>query len=222
MRSGTSVVLVDDHPIVREGIHRLLSRQSDFHIVGETEQGKVAVELAEHLSPDLAIVDLLLPDLNGMEVIRRILRVSPHTRVVALSMYSDELHVTEALRAGATGYIVKGASPDRMLTAFHEALAGRRYLTPPLTDRILEVYAAELPPAPRKADRYDLLTDREREILEMLARGMTYAEIGDALVISPRTAETHRTNLMRKLDLKTPTDVTFYAIQRGLIDPERG
>jgi two-component system, NarL family, response regulator NreC len=217
----TSVVLVDDHPIVREGIRRLLATQSDFTLVGETDQGLMALELVEQLRPDLAIVDLLLPDLNGIEVTRRMLRVSRHTRIVALSMYSDELHVLEALRAGALAYIVKGASPEMMLTALREALAGRRYLTPPLTDDLIESYASDRPPAPPKADRYELLTNREREVLEWLARGLTYAEIAEKLTISPRTAETHRTNLMRKLQLKTPADITLYAIQRGLIDPER-
>ena len=225
MTSGTkvtSVILVDDHPIVREGLRRLLAAYPEFVMVAETEYGKAAVDLAEQLHPALAIVDLLLPDLNGMEVIRRIVRVSPHTRVVALSMYSDELHVMEALRAGAIGYIVKGSDPETMLLTLREALAGRRSLTPPLTDLIVEVYASGTHPLPRKADRYELLTDREREVLELLARGLTYAEIADNLTISPRTAETHRTNLMRKLDLKTPADVTLYAVQRGLIDPERG
>jgi DNA-binding NarL/FixJ family response regulator len=217
----TSIMLVDDHPIVHEGIRHLLVAQADLTIVGETHQGLAALELAERLRPDLAIVDLLLPDLNGVEVTRRILRASPHTRVAALSMYSDEYHVLEALRAGAIAYIVKGANAETMLFAFREALAGRRYLPPPLTDRIIEGYASNVSPAIRKADRYDLLTNREREVLELLARGMTYAEIAGKLIISPRTAETHRANLMRKLDLKTQTDITIYAIQRGLIDPQQ-
>jgi DNA-binding NarL/FixJ family response regulator len=211
----TSVVLVDDHPIVREGVRRLLMTRPEFIIVGETDQGLMAVELAERLHPDLAIVDLMLPDLNGMEVTRRILRVSPPTRVAVISMYADDLHVVEALRAGATAYILKGANPETMLLAFREALAGRRYLTPPLADETIEAYSSRK--APRLADRYDLLTNREREVLELLARGMTYAEIADKLTISPRTAETHRTNLMRKLNLKTQTDITLYAVQRGLI-----
>jgi two-component system, NarL family, response regulator NreC len=222
MTKVTSVLLVDDHPIVREGLRRLLAAYPEFALVAETAYGKAAVEWAEQLRPDLAIVDLLLPDLNGVEVIRRIVRVSPQTRVVALSMYSDELHLMEALRAGATGYIVKGAEPALMLMTLREALAGRRFLTPPLTDLIVQAYTADTPPAPRKADRYALLTDREREVLEMLARGMSYDEIGEQLTISPRTAETHRTNLMRKLDLKTQTDVMLYAVQRGLIDPAQG
>jgi len=213
---------VDDHPIVREGIRRVLTAQQEFTVVGETDLGLVGLAAVERLRPDLAIVDLLLPDLNGIEVTRRMLRASPHTRVVALSMYADELHVVEALRAGATAYLVKGASAEEILSALREALAGRRYLSAPLTDRIIEDYSSQAPITPRKADRYELLTAREREVLEWLARGLTYAEIADKLTISPRTAETHRTNLMRKLDLKTSADITLYAVQRGLIDPEQG
>jgi DNA-binding NarL/FixJ family response regulator len=216
-----TVVLVDDHPIVREGIRRLLTAHQEYTVVAETDLGLVGLEAVEQLRPDLAIVDLLLPDLNGIEVIRRMLRTSPQTRVVALSMYSDERHVVEALRAGATAYLVKGASAEEILTALREALSGRRYLSAPLTERVIEEYFSQAPIPPRKADRYDLLTAREREVLEWLARGLTYAEIGDKLTISPRTAETHRTNLMRKLDLRTQADITLYAVQRGLIDPDQ-
>ncbi|HEY7022528.1 MAG TPA: response regulator transcription factor [Ktedonobacterales bacterium] len=217
----TTVVLVDDHPIVREGIRRLLAAQQEYIVIEETDRGVAGLEAVERLRPDLAIVDLLLPDLNGIEVTRRMLRAAPQTRVVALSMYADELHVVEALRAGATAYLVKGASAEEILTALREALAGRRYLSAPLTERIIEEYFSQAPIAPRKADRYELLTAREREVLEWLARGLTYAEIADKLTISPRTAETHRTNLMRKLDLRTSADITLYAVQRGLIDPEQ-
>jgi DNA-binding NarL/FixJ family response regulator len=217
----TSVVLVDDHPIVREGIRRILTAQQEFTVVEETDLGLVGLEAVERLRPDLAIVDLLLPDLNGIEVTRRMLRASPRTRVVALSMYADEIHVVEALRAGASAYLVKGASAEEILSALREALAGRRYLSTPLTEHIFEEYFSQAPAAPRKADRYELLTAREREVLEWLARGLTYAEIAEKLTISPRTAETHRTNLMRKLDLRTTADITLYAIQRGLIDPEQ-
>jgi DNA-binding NarL/FixJ family response regulator len=217
----STVVLVDDHPIVREGIHYLLRAHAEFTIAGEADLGLVALELVERVRPDLAIVDLMLPDLNGMEVIRRMLRAAPRTRVVALSMYSDELHVVEALRAGASAYIVKGASAETILMALREALAGRTYLSPSLTDRIIEQYSSPDSAVARPADRYHLLTTREREVLEWLARGASYAEIAEKLTISPRTAETHRTNLMRKLDLKTQTDITLYAIQRGLIAPEQ-
>jgi len=217
----TTVVLVDDHPIVREGIRRLLMAQQDYTVVEETDLGLVGLEAVERLRPDLAVVDLLLPDLNGIEVTRRMLRASPHTRVVALSMYADDLHMVEALRAGVTAYLIKGASAEEILKALREALAGRRYLGVPLTERVIEDYFSQALTPPRKADRYELLTAREREVLEWLARGLTYTEIGEQLTISPRTAETHRTNLMRKLDLRTSADITLYAVQRGLIDPER-
>jgi two-component system, NarL family, response regulator NreC len=206
---------------VRAGIRRLLQAEGDITIVGEADQGYEAIILVEHLQPDLALVDLRLPDLNGMEVIRRILRVSPHTRVAILSMSADERHVLEALRAGALAYIIKGASADTIRFALTEALAGRRYLSPPLTDRVIELSASQSKRDTDAMDRYDLLTNREREVLELLARGMTYAEIADKLTISPRTAETHRTNLMRKLDLTSQNELTVYAIQRGLIDPDQ-
>lgn len=217
----TSVVVVDDHPIVRAGLRQLLRGHDQFTIVGEAAFGLQALELVETLHPELAIVDLLLPDLNGMKVIRRMQRASPQTHIVALSMYSDELHVSQALRAGAAAYVVSGLAPLTTLAALTQALAGRRYVSPPLTDHIIVAYAAHSDTAPPKGDRYALLTNREREVLELLARGMSYAEIAEKLTISPRTAETHRTNVMRKLDLKTSADITLYAIQRGLLDPQR-
>jgi DNA-binding NarL/FixJ family response regulator len=200
----------------------LLEAQAGFRVVGETEQGLAAVELAERLQPDLAIVDLMLPDLNGVEVTRRMVGVSPKIRVVALSMYSDEPHVLDALRAGAMAYIVKGASSEDLLHGIHEALAGRHYLSPPLSDRAIDIYASKASHATGDIDSYALLTAREREVLELLARGASYADIAQKLIISPRTAETHRTNIMRKLDLKSSADITLYAIQRGLIAPENG
>jgi DNA-binding NarL/FixJ family response regulator len=218
----TTIVLADDHPIVRQGISGLLESEPGFVVVGEAGDGREAVELVERLQPDVAILDLMMPELNGMEVARRALRLSPRTRVVILSMYSDEPHVLEALRAGAMAYVLKGTSTETLIFALREAMAGRRYLSPPLSDRAVEVYLAQIGTAARSTDRYDLLTAREREVLELVARGASYAEIADKLTISPRTAETHRTNLMRKLDLKTSADITLYAVQRGLIDPEQG
>ena len=218
----TTIVLADDHPIVRQGMRGLLESEPGFVVVGEAGDGREAVELVERLQPDIAILDLMMPELNGLEVARRALRLSPRTRVVILSMYSDEPHVLEALRAGAMAYVLKGTSTETLIFALREAMAGRRYLSPPLSDRAVEVYLAQIGTAARPTDRYELLTAREREVLELVARGASYAEIADKLTISPRTAETHRTNLMRKLDLKTSADITLYAVQRGLIDPEQG
>ena len=218
----TTIVLADDHPIVRQGMRGLLETEPGFVVVGEAGDGREAVELVERLTPDIAIIDLMMADLNGLEVTRRALKLSSRTRVVILSMYSDEPHVLEALRAGAAAYVLKGTSTDTLIFALREAMAGRRYLSPPLSDRAVDVYLAQIDTAARPTDRYELLTAREREVLELVARGASYAEIAEKLTISPRTAETHRTNLMRKLELKTTADITLYAVQRGLIDPEQG
>jgi DNA-binding NarL/FixJ family response regulator len=217
----TTMVLVDDHPIVREGIRNLMEADPTCSVVGETDLGLVAVQLVETLRPDVAVVDLMLPDLNGLEVTRRMISASPQTRVAILSMYSDEPHVLEALRAGAMAYIIKGADAETIQFALSEIMAGRRYLSPPLSNRVVEVSASHQTARTEPVDRYLLLTTREREVLELLARGATYTEIADKITISPRTAETHRTNIMRKLDLKATADITLYAIQRGLIDPEQ-
>ena len=214
----TSVVLVDDHPIVREGIRRVLTAQHEFTVVEESDLGLVGLEAVERLRPDLAIVDLLLPDLNGIEVTRRMLRASPHTRIVALSMYADELHVVEALRAGATAYLVKGASAEEILFALREALAGRRYLSAPLTDRIIEDYSSQAPITPRKADRYELLTAREREVLEWLARGLTLRR--DRRQADDQSA--HRRDASHQPDAQTrPQDVRRHHALRRAAWPHR-
>jgi DNA-binding NarL/FixJ family response regulator len=217
-----TIVLADDHPIVRQGMRGLLESEPGFVVVGEAGDGREAVELVERLTPDIAILDLMMPDLNGLEVTRRALKLSPRTRVVILSMYSDEPHVLEALQAGAAAYVLKGTTTETLIFALREAAAGRRYLSPPLSDHAIEMYLAQIGTAARATDRYELLTAREREVLELVARGASYAEIAEKLTISPRTAETHRTNLMRKLELKTTADITLYAVQRGLIDPVQG
>jgi DNA-binding NarL/FixJ family response regulator len=217
----TTIVLSDDHPIVRQGMRELLESEPGFFIVGEAGDGREAVELLERHHPDVAILDLMMPDLNGLEVTRRTLRLSPRTRVVILSMYSDEPHVLEALHAGAAAYVLKGTNTETLIFALREVMANRRYLTPPLSDRSIDVYRTRIGAAAHSTDRYSLLTAREREVLELVARGVSYAEIADKLTISPRTAETHRTNIMRKLDLKTTAEITLYAVQRGLIDPEQ-
>ena len=215
----TTVVLADDHPIVREGIRRLLATQPEYSVIGEADDGRSTLDLVERLRPDIAFIDLMMPDLNGLEVTRRALRASPDTRVVILSMYSDEPHVLEALQAGAMAYMLKGTSAESLLFGLQEVLAGRHYLSPPLSDRAVEVYVSQASAAGGPANSYTLLTEREREVLQLLAHGASYAEIAEKLTISPRTAETHRTNIMRKLDLNTTAEVTLYAVQRGLIDP---
>jgi DNA-binding NarL/FixJ family response regulator len=163
----------------------------------------------------VVVLDLKMPGLNGLEVIRQLRQRRPPARVVVLSMYGDETHVLEALRHGASAYVVKGATAADLIRAVREAAAGRHYLSPPLSERAIESYFARAENAP--LDVYDALTNREREVLQLAAEGLTNAEIAARLSISPRTAETHRANLMRKLNLHTQTDLIRFALRRGLV-----
>jgi DNA-binding NarL/FixJ family response regulator len=214
-------VLADDHPIVRQGLRTLLEGQGNCRVVGEASDGLTAIGLIVDLRPDLAVLDVQLPDLGGLEVARRTREQSPGTRVIMLSMHGDEPYVLDALRNGAVGYVLKGSATTDLLAAVDAARNGRRYLSAPLTERALDAYAQLVSNAPRPPDRYDLLTAREREVLQLAAQGLTNTEIGARLAISPRTAETHRANLQRKLGIQGQTDLVRYALERGLL-PDAG
>jgi two-component system response regulator NreC len=212
-----SIVLADDHPIVRQGLRALLDAESAFQIVGEAADGPETIALVERLKPSILIVDVLMPGLSGMEVTRRVANVSPHTRVIILSIYADEAHVLEALKNGAAGYALKDVELADLIRGLHEVAAGRRYLSPPLSERAIEAYAKR---AAASEDMHDALTPREREILQLVAEGHTSAVIAERLGISPRTVEVHRANLLHKLGLRTQTDVIRYALRRGLLPPD--
>jgi DNA-binding NarL/FixJ family response regulator len=214
----TTIVLADDHHVVRQGLRALLEAQPDFQLVGEAGDGLEAVQLTERLKPDVLVIDLMMPSLNGLEATRQVRQRSPHTRVVILSMHANEAYVLEALRNGAAGYVLKDSSAADLVHAVREVVAGRRYLSSPLSERAIEAYI-------RKAtdvtlDPYEMLTNREREVLYLAAEGRTNTEIADQLSISPRTAETHRANLMHKLGLRTHTDLIRYALRRGILPME--
>jgi len=210
-----TIVLADDHQIVRQGIRALLEKQPDFKVVGEAEDGLQAVHLVQSLKPHMLVLDLMMPGINGMEVTRQLKDISPQTRIIILSMYGNEAYVLEALRSGAAGYVLKGSSSDDLLHAAHEVMAGRRYLSPPLSDEALEAYIQTTKST--AIDLYDTLTTREREVLHMAAEGLSSAEIADRLSISPRTVEIHRANMMRKLGLRNQTELVRYALQRGIL-----
>jgi two-component system response regulator NreC len=216
--STTTIVLADDHHVVRQGLRSLLEGEPDFSVVGETGDGLEAAQLVERLQPDVLVLDLMMPSLNGLEVTRQVSQRSPQTHVVILSMHANEAHVLEALRAGAAAYVLKESTSAELVRAVHEAVAGRRYLSPPLSERAIEVYLQKAKPA--ALDPYETLTAREREVLHLVAEGHTNAEIADRLFISRRTVETHRANLMRKLSLRTPTDLISYALRRGILPME--
>lgn len=212
-----STVLVDDHPILRTGLRALLENEDNCRVIGEASDGLTAIELIARLQPDVAIIDVQLPDLNGLEVARRVCDQAPQTKVIMLSMYPDEPYVLDALRHGAVGYVLKGAATTDLIQAVHVAVQGRRFLSTPLTERALDAYAKRAEEARQPLDRYDLLTSREREVLQLAAQGLGNSEVGDRLAISPRTAETHRANMLRKLGLQTQTDLVRFAVSRGLI-----
>lgn len=211
------VVLADDHPIVRQGLRTLLESECDCQVVGEAMDGLTAVDLISRLVPDVAILDLQMPDLDGLEVARRIREKALATRVIILSMHGDEPYVVQALRHGVVGYVLKGAATTDLITAVSSVMGGKRFLSAPLAERAIESYALRALEPSSPLDRYELLTGREREVLQLAAQGMTNSEIGQRLVISPRTAETHRANLLRKLSLTTHTELVRFAISRGLL-----
>jgi len=189
--SMTTIVLADDHHVVRQGLRSLLEAESDFSVVGEAGDGLEATQLVERLQPDVLVLDLMMPSLNGLEVTRQVSQRSPRTHVVILSMHPNEAYVLEALRAGAAAYVLKES---------------------------IEVYMQKAESA--ALDPYETLTAREREVLHLVAEGHTNAEIADRLFISRRTVETHRANLMRKLGLRTQTDLISYALRRGILPME--
>jgi two-component system response regulator NreC len=213
-----TIVLADDHHVVRQGLRALLEAAPDFRVVGEAGDGLEAVELAEHLQPDVLVLDLMMPGLNGLEVTRQVSQRSRQTRVVILSMYDNEGYVVQALRNGASAYVLKESSAHNLVRAVREVAAGRRYLSPPLSEPSIETYIEKAKGAP--LDLYDTLTTREREVLQLVAEGHSSREIAERLYISPRTAEIHRANMMRKLGLHNQTGLIRYALQRGILPME--
>jgi len=213
-----SILLADDHHIVRQGLKALLEAEPDFHVLGEAADGLEAVQLVERLQPDVLLVDVMMPGLSGIEATRQVRERFPRTQVVVLSMHSNEAYVLEALRNGAMGYVLKDSDATALVQAVHEAYAGRRYLSPPLSDVIIDAYVNKS--RETVMDIYDTLTNREREVLHLAAEGRTNADVASRLGISPRTVEIHRTNMMRKLGLHSEHELIRYALRRGILPPD--
>ncbi len=211
----TTIALADDHQVVRQGLRVLLEAEPDFSVVGEAGDGLAAIRLVESLNPNILLLDLMMPGLNGQEVIGTVRKRQPRTRTIVLSMHSSEPYVLEALKNGAAGYVLKDASCADLIRAVREVTAGRRFLSPPLSERAIDAYQEKARAS--VADAYDLLTRREREVLQLTAEGHTNNAIGTRLSISPRTVETHRTNVMHKLGLRSHTELIKYSIARRII-----
>ncbi|HEX2855060.1 MAG TPA: response regulator transcription factor [Opitutaceae bacterium] len=211
----TTAILADDHDIVRRGLRGILEANGSCKVVAEAADGLTAAQLVEKHRPNLLVLDLNMPRLHGMEVLRQVRTSSPQTRVIVLSMHNDEAYVIEALRAGAMAYILKGSESLEIAQALTEVLAGRRFLSAPLSEWAINALVSK--PA-TDSDPLQTLSQRERMVLQLAAEGHNNPEIAEKLFISPRTAETHRTNLLRKLGLQTQTDLVRFAIRKGLIE----
>ena len=217
MKSPYEIVIAEDHTILRQGLRALLSTDPDLEVVGEAEDGRVAVRTVETLSPDLLLIDLSMPRMTGMEAIAEIKKSSPDTRVVVLTVHKDEEYILSALRAGADGYVLKDAGREELLTAVKNVLAGKRYLSPDISDKVIEGYLDGRRPS-KDQTPWDTLTKREREILKLIAEGYKNKEIAEQLFISLKTVEKHRSNLMRKLDRHNTAGLTAFAMEKGIIE----
>ncbi len=209
-----TVVLADDHDVVRRGVRSMLEADGLCSVVAEVADGLSAVQTVAKLKPTLLFLDLSMPRLHGLEVLKQARTDSPHTKVIVLSMHNDEPYVIEALRGGAMAYMLKGSESTEIVRAVHEVLAGRRYLSGPLSERAIAALTSRTADA---TDALATLTPREREVLQLAAEGLAVTELAEKLFISPRTAETHRSNLMQKLGLQNQTDLVRFAIRKGLI-----
>lgn len=208
------ILLADDHKIVREGLRALIEKQPGMSVVAEAENGRDAVHQARKLSPDLVIMDITMPDLNGIEATRQIISENKKIKVIALSIHADKRFVVEMLRAGASGYLLKNSAFEDLAHAIRAVVEHRMFLSPTLADVVIRDYAELFPGA--ELSVFSVLTDREREVLQLLAEGKTMKEIAAHLFLSVKTIETHRLDLMRKLGVHSIAELTKYAVREGL------
>ena len=212
------IILAEDHKIVRDGLKTLLENEEDMEVIAETEDGRTAVKLAKQLFPDVIIMDITMPDMNGIDATRDVLKEAPGVKVIALSMHSDRRFVTGMLEAGASGYLLKDCAFEELARAIKTVMADQTYLSPRVADIVIDRYIRKS--AESDSSAYSVLTPREREVLQLLAEGMSTKEIAFHLNVSIKTVETHRRNIMDKLDIHNITDLVKYAIREGLTSLE--
>ena len=216
MKKKKKIVIVEDHTILREGLRALLSGDPDFEIVGEAEDGRAVLRCVRELTPDLVLLDLSMPRMNGMEAIREIKRLSAETKILVLTVHKTEEYILASLQAGADGYAVKDATHKELVIAINSVLSGKPYLSPGATVKVIEGYL-EGRKVRKITSAWDVLTQREREVLKLIAEGYKNKQIADYLCISIKTVEKHRANLMGKLGLHNVSALTSLAIEKGLI-----
>jgi two-component system response regulator NreC len=210
------ILLADDHTLIRRGLRLVIEQQPDLVVVGEGSDGREAVSLAASLKPDVAVLDIGMPNLNGIEAAKQITDRETGTAVVILSMYSDETYILRALKAGARGYLLKDSAESDLVKAIHSVAEGKSFFSPTVSRVLLEDYMRKLQRTGGESS-YDLLTPREREVLQLIAEGKSNKEIADMLNLSVYTVETHRGNLMEKLNLKGIPELILYAVRKGII-----
>ena len=206
------ILLADDHAVVRQGFRMILSAHADLEIVGEAGNGREAIELSATLRPDVVVMDVAMPELNGIEATRRLTAENPHIRVVALSMHTDSVYVREILRAGARGYLLKDSVAEDLVAAVRAVAGGEGYLSPAISNAVLDDYRKHV------TNPIDLLSSREREVLQMLAEGKTNKEIAVTLNLSVYTVDAHRGRIMEKLNVHSINELVRFAVRNGLID----
>jgi DNA-binding NarL/FixJ family response regulator len=210
------ILLADDHTVVRQGLRKLLEERADWEVVAEAGDGREAVRLAEQHQPDVAILDVAMPLLNGIEATRQITKRVPGTRVLVLSMHADEAYVTQILQAGATGYLLKDSADVDLWKAVEEVAQGRSFFSPGIARVMLDDYVRQLADK-GVTDRYEALSEREREIFQLIAEAKPNKEIAALLSVSTSTVETHRAHIMEKLDLHSAAEIVLYGVRRGVI-----
>jgi DNA-binding NarL/FixJ family response regulator len=213
------IVIAEDHTILREGLRALLSSRPEFEIVGEAEDGRMAVQCIERLKPALVLMDLSMPRMNGMDAIREIKKGSPETKILVLTVHKAEEYILATFKAGADGYALKDSTHTELVIAIKSVLMGKPYLSPGISEKVIEGYL-EGRRTLKTRTAYETLTHREREILKLIAEGYKNKEIADYLCISVKTVEKHRANLMDKLSLHNVQALTTFAIEKGLVSKE--
>jgi DNA-binding NarL/FixJ family response regulator len=213
-----TVVVAEDHTIVRKGICSLIDGKADIQVVGEAEDGRDAIDKVTALLPDVVIMDIAMPHLNGLEATRQLKKMFPQIKILALTMYTNEEYILQILQAGASGYVIKQAAPAELISAIHAIYRGDSFLSPSISKTIIDEYLRHT--TPNVSAEHEKLTDREREVLQLIAEGCSNREIASKLQVSVKTVGVHRTNLMEKLEIHNVTDLVKYALRKGIISLE--
>ena len=211
-----SVIVADDHTFVRSGLRSIIAREPDMEVVGEASTGREAVDLCATLKPKVAVVDVAMPELNGLDAAAEVVRLNTGTQIVILSMHSDETYITRALTAGVKGYLLKDSAEADLVHAIRAAAAGRTFFSPKVTETLMQDYVRYLRQRDLQ-DSYELLSPRERQVLQLLAEGRTNKEVATTLDLGVTTVETHRNNLMHKLNLHSTAEIVLYAVRKKII-----